>query len=106
MVSEADDRAGFKGLNGCKGNMQGVHNYNMLSSQTYCDKFMYIPHSLAHRSQYIVSMYKNSDLRKVSVELIRYASDLAYVPTEHAKSLEFNPEALYKDQKSQAKKDV
>lgn len=102
LAQENEERNLLKGLGGGakSGNMQDGHNYNFLSLQSYCYKYMYIPHTFKSRSEYIVSMYKNAELQKVSVELIRYVADLAYVPMERAKSLVFNPEALYKDQQN------
>jgi len=64
--------------------MEGVHNYNILSSQTWYDKYMYIPYNVDHeeRVQRSVSMFKHPENKLISLDIVRCASDLAYMPRE------------------------
>lgn len=85
--------------------MEGVHNYNILSNQTWYDKFMYIPHNVDHveRVNRCVSMYKDEKMKLHSLAIVRLASDLAYMPNELALDAEFNPkylEKIYNEKKS------
>ena len=78
--------------------MQGGYNYNILSNQTYCDKYMYIPYTVHKRSEFVVSMFKHPMMRKCSVDIVRYVIDLAYLPIGRAKELEFHPLYVFNEQ--------
>ena len=56
---------------------------------------MYIPYTVPKRAEYIVSMYKDKELRKLSLDLVRYVCELPYVPTERAKDYQFDPIYFY-----------
>ena len=53
----------------------------MLANKTYYDKYMYLPYSLRDRKTFIVSMYKDQKMKQVSIDVVRAAIDLAYMPT-------------------------
>ena len=44
----------------------GFHTYNILSNPYYYLKYMYIPYTVPKRAEYIVSMYKDKELRKLN----------------------------------------
>jgi len=75
--------------------MKAAYSYNMLAQSAYYNKYMYIPYTQRNRKDYIVSMYKNDALKKLSVDLVRMASDLAYLPIGQAKELNFDPPKVY-----------
>ena len=75
--------------------MKAAYSYNMLAQSTYYNKYMYIPYTQRNRKDYIVSMYKNDALKKLSVDVVRMASDLAYLPIGQAKELNFDPPKVY-----------
>lgn len=56
---------------------------------------MYQPYIVPNRSEYIVSVYKDQEMRKLSVDLVQAMSDLAFMPTGKAQDLVFHPEYLY-----------
>ena len=62
------------------GGLKAAYSYNMLSQAKYYNKYMYIPYTIRNRKDYIVSMYKNQEIKKISVDVVRLASDLAYLP--------------------------
>ena len=76
--------------------MEGVHNYNILSNQTWYDKYMYIPYNVdkTERANRTVSMYKDPKMALLSLDVVRCASDLAYMPRDAARDMEFNPKYL------------
>ena len=80
--------------------MEGVHTYNILANATWYDKYMYMPYTVNNRDEYIVSMYKDKERKKWSLDIVRYVCDLAYVPQGRARAMEFNPEYLYKESKT------
>lgn len=89
--------------------MNSVHNYNILSNQTWYDKYMYIPYNVpkVERANRVVSMYKDEKLKLLSLDVVRCVSDLAYMPEEFAKDMEFNPiylERIRKDKKNDEEK--
>ena len=75
--------------------MEGVHTYNILANPTWYEKYMYMPYTVPNRDEYIVSMYTNKEMKKWSLDIVRYVCDLAYVPSGRAKAMEFNPEYLH-----------
>ena len=76
--------------------MLGIHSYNILSNSYYYLKYMYIPYTMPKRTEYIVSMYKdNHELRKLSLDLVRYVTELPDVTEDRAKDFEFNPIYFY-----------
>ena len=79
--------------------MEGVHTYNFLANPNWYDKYMYMPYTVNNRDDYIVSMYKDKELKKWSLDIVRYVCDLAYVPQGRAKAMEFNPEYLHFESK-------
>ena len=76
--------------------MEGVHNYNILSNQMWYDKYMYIPYNVDHEERVLrsVSMYKDPDAKLLSVDIVRCASDLAYIPRGEAKDMRFDVKYL------------
>lgn len=80
--------------------MIGIHTYNVLADPYYYLKYMYIPYTVPKRAEYIVSRFKDQDLRKLSLDLVRFVSELPYVPEERAKDFEFNPIYFYTNLKS------
>ena len=84
--------------------LSGLYSYDLLSSNSeYCDKFMYWPSDLAERQNFfkkkqnkVVSKYTKPEMKLISLMLVRAVTDLAYMPSAQAKSLEFNPEYLWK----------
>ena len=80
--------------------MEGVHTYNILANSTWYDKYMYMPYTVNNRDDYIVSMYTDKELKKWSLDIVRYVCDLAYVPQGRAKEMEFNPTYLQKESRT------
>ena len=76
--------------------MEGVHNYNILSNQMWYDKYMYIPYNVDHEERLLrcVSMYKDPDVKLLSLDVVRCASDLAYIPRGEAKDMKFDVKYL------------
>ena len=75
--------------------LQGPTTYNFLGNEVYYNKFMYIPYTMVDRNNLLVSMYKHPKMKRMSVDIVRVACDLAYFPLGRAHTLEFNPMYLY-----------
>lgn len=69
------------------GRMQGIHTYNILALEEYSKKYMYQSYNVPHRSDYIVSMYKHPEMRKLSVDIVRLVTDIAFVPNQRARDM-------------------
>lgn len=85
------------GLKSGANRMSGVHSYNILATEHWCFEFNYIPYTYPNREDYIVSMYKDSEMKKLSVDLVRLVTDLPYLPQNRAMQLEFNPKSLHEE---------
>ena len=75
--------------------MTEVQSYNILAQDYWCNKYSYVSYSYPDREHYIVSRFVDLQMRKLSVDVVRLAIDLAYIPPKHAEKLEFEPESLY-----------
>lgn len=69
------------------GVLNGLHTYNVLANKEYYDKYMYLPYSLKDRKTFIVSMYKHEKMKQISLDVVRAAVDLAFMPTGVAREL-------------------
>lgn len=87
------------GLKSGANRMSSVHSYNILATEHWCFEFNYIPYTYPDREDYIVSMYKDIEMKKLSVDIVRLVSDLAYLPQDRAMQLEFNPKSLNEETK-------
>ena len=79
---------GKKEQNGRLTTLQGVHNYDILSNQIYQDKLLYVPCVYPQRSQYVISQFKQNNLRTQSTDYVRLSCDLAYLPETKARELD------------------
>lgn len=79
--------------------LQGVHNYDILSNPLQCAKYQYIPCIFPQRYTYVISQYKEKELRKLSIDIVRLAIDLPYMEPNRAKELEFDCEYLAKEKR-------
>ena len=58
--------------------------------------YVYLPYKYPKRDLYTISFYKDKSMRGVSFDVVRLAIDLAYLPDDKARSLNFNQADLYK----------
>ena len=66
----------------------------MLAQDYWCHKYSYISYSHPDREDYIVSRFIDPTLRKLSVDVVRLAIDLAHMPTQQVKDYDFDPLSL------------
>ena len=67
---------------------------------------MYVPYNVGkvERGQRTVSMFKDPKMKLLSLDVVRCASDLAYMPLDQARDMEFNPMYIDKMRKDGSKK--
>ena len=82
--------------------LQGVHNYDILANPEYAEKFHYIPCIYPNRDEYVISRYKDKEMRTHCVDLVRMVINLPYLKTEKARELEFTPKYISKYVKEKA----
>ena len=71
--------------------LQGVHNYDILANPEYAEKFHYIPCVYPERDKYVISRYKDIEMRQNCVDLVRIAINMPYMKWQKAKDLVFDP---------------
>jgi len=62
--------------------MYRVFSYDLLMNPKYQEKFLYVPGDMPNRSLYIVSPYKNKQLRLSTNDVVRMMVDLGYYTQE------------------------
>eukprot|EP00351_Strombidinopsis_sp_SopsisLIS2011_P000608 CAMPEP_0116887730 /NCGR_PEP_ID=MMETSP0463-20121206/22361_1 /TAXON_ID=181622 /ORGANISM="Strombidinopsis sp, Strain SopsisLIS2011" /LENGTH=104 /DNA_ID=CAMNT_0004551005 /DNA_START=756 /DNA_END=1070 /DNA_ORIENTATION=+ len=77
--------------------MQRVFSYDLLMNPKYQEKFLYVPGDMPNRSLYIVSAYKNKQLRLSTNDVVRLMVDLAYYTEEKILKTDIDAEYLYKE---------
>ena len=82
------------GIKSSQNLMSGHHTYNMLAEEKWCFKFNYVPYTYPNREDYIVSMFKHDEMKALSVDVVRLATEFCYMPQDRAQLLEFNPIGL------------
>jgi len=70
--------------------LKGDHNYDILANPAYSDKYCYIACSMPNRSQFAISRKAEQEEKKLSLDLVRIAVDLPYLPKSVARDLNFN----------------
>lgn len=67
---------------------------------------MYIPYNVGkvERAQRTVSMFKDPKMKLLSLDVVRCASDLAYIPPDQVRDIEFSPMYIDKMRKDGTKK--
>ena len=84
--------------------LQGVHNYDILANPEYRNMYHYVEVVAPARTQYVISEYKDKKMRLKQVDLVRLVCDLAYVPEQRAKEMDFSVEYLCEEEKKKAHK--
>lgn len=79
--------------------LTGVHNYDILANPYYADQYHYIPAVYPKREEYVISEHTKKELRLQQVDLVRLVTDLAYLPEERARKLQFNVEYLANEER-------
>ena len=74
--------------------LQGVHNYDILANPLYAEKYHYIPCVYPNRDEYVISRYKDPEMRTHCVDLVRIVINLPYLKEEQARAVEFTPEYI------------
>ena len=74
--------------------LQGVHNYDILANPAYQEKYHYVPCHYPGREEYVISRYKDPDLRLHCVDLPRLVINLAYMRKAEARALQFSAEYI------------
>ena len=59
------------------------------------NEYSYLPYKYPKRDLYTVSQFKDKSLKGVSFDVVRLAIDLAYLPDEKARDLNFNQADLH-----------
>ena len=83
----------LNGMHMAMKNLQGHYSYDLLFSEYYSEMFMYEPHDPDQKkevSNRVVSRYTHSEMKHLTIDLVRCATDLAYMPRAWASNLEFN----------------
>ena len=82
-----------------------MHNYDILANPEYAEKFHYIPCVYPNRDEYVISRYKDTEMRTHCVDLVRIVINLPYLKKEKAKKMEFNPEYIEREFQEKQKND-
>ena len=62
--------------------LQGVHNYDILANPEYQEKFGYVPCVYPNRDEYVISHYRDPEMRTHCADLVRVVINLPYMKEE------------------------
>ena len=74
--------------------LHSFHNYDRLTNPQICYDLLYVPTQVPLRSAFVISPYKDVNLRVFSADLVRVVLDLPYLPESMARKYEFNCEYM------------
>ena len=65
-----------------------------MANPEYAEKFHYIPCIYPNRDEYVISRYKDPEMRTHCVDLVRLVINLPYLKEAKAREIEFSPEYI------------